>query len=356
MQRNGIFFNEQKIFIGIDVHKTTWAVSLITESGLKQRFAQKASAKELFDFLKKHYPDGEYHAVYEAGFCGFSVYYALKEYGIHCSIVHASDVPTTEYESMMKTDRIDADKLARALAHDMIHSIYIREKENLDDLAVVRFRKSILKDLSASKARVKHLLHRNGVELPARFDRPGTFWSKAFIGWLENDVELLSSTRFSLDLHIKRVLSERDMLLESTRTLRHLARSEKYKTRHDLLTSIPGIGTTTAMCILTEIYDIQRFQNERQFASYLGLIPTCHNSGDKVSNGEMTIRGNKEVQTMLIEASWVAVRRDPSLAAAFVKYQKRMKIQIAIVHIARRLSNIIFAVLKNEKRYEPYKF
>jgi transposase len=254
----------------------------------------------------------------------------------------------------MKTDRIDAAKLVRALANNLIRSIYIREKENLDDLAVVRMRKTIQKNLSASKARVKHLLYCNGVTIPERFDRPGTYWSKAFIGWLENDVKLLSSTRASLDLHIKHVLSERNLLLEATKSLRNMARSNKYKDNFELLTSVPGIGPTTAMCILTEIYDIRRFKNEKQFASYLGLIPTCHNSGDKVSNSEMTFRGNKDIRTMLIEASWMAIRKDPGLSTAYAKYLIRKKPQKAIVCIARKLSNAIFAVLKNNKRYESY--
>ena len=82
MQRNKISFKGQKIYIGIDVHAKTWEVCVLTESGYKERHPQQASAKTLFDFLKKHFPDGEYHAVYESGFSGFSTYYALKEYGI----------------------------------------------------------------------------------------------------------------------------------------------------------------------------------------------------------------------------------------------------------------------------------
>jgi hypothetical protein len=78
MQRNKISFKGQKIFVGIDVHKTTWEVAVLTESGLLRRHSQESSAKVLFDFLRKHYPDGEYHAVYESGFSGFATYYALK--------------------------------------------------------------------------------------------------------------------------------------------------------------------------------------------------------------------------------------------------------------------------------------
>ena len=53
--------------------------------------------------------------MYESGFSGFSTYYALKEYGINCVVTHAADVPTTQYEEVMKTDKVDAAKLARSL-------------------------------------------------------------------------------------------------------------------------------------------------------------------------------------------------------------------------------------------------
>ena len=90
MQRNKISFKGQKIFIGIDVHKKNWDVAIAPEVGNVKRHTQKASAKELFDFLKKHYPDGDYLAVYESGFSGFSTYYALKDVGIEAKIGRAS--------------------------------------------------------------------------------------------------------------------------------------------------------------------------------------------------------------------------------------------------------------------------
>ena len=98
MQKYNISFKGQKIFIGIDVHKKNWDVAIAPEVGIVKRHTQKASAKELFDFLKKHYPDGDYLAVYESGFSGFATYYALKDVGINCIVIHAADVPTTQYE------------------------------------------------------------------------------------------------------------------------------------------------------------------------------------------------------------------------------------------------------------------
>ena len=184
MQRNKISFKGQKIFIGIDVHARTWEVAVLTESGFVKRYSQVSSAKVLFDFLTKHFPDGEYHAVYESGFSGFSTYYALKEYNIDCVVTHAADVPTTQYEEVMKTDRVDALKLARSLRADEIRPIYIRKRENIDDRSVVRVRKTIQKQLGGNRSRIKHMLHCNGVKMPEIFAKPDTHWSRAFIKWL----------------------------------------------------------------------------------------------------------------------------------------------------------------------------
>ncbi len=354
MQRNKISFKGQKIFVGIDVHKKSWDVAIAPEVGVVSRHPQKASAQELFDFLKRHYPDGDYLAVYESGFSGFSTYYALKDVGINCIVVHAADVPTTQYEEVMKTDCIDSVKLVRSLKAGLLKGIYIRERENIDDRSVVRIRKTIQKQLSGYKVRVKHLLHCNGVSLPDRFEKPGSHWSRPFIRWLKEDVTLLSSSRNSLDLLIRQVETVRLTLLDATKMIRNLSQTERYKRKFDLLTTVPGIGAIVSMCILTEIYDVRRFRNEKEFASYLGLIPSCRSSGDRVAHGEMTFRGNKQIGPMIVEAAWVAICRDAGLASVYLHYKQRMKPQEAIVRVARKLSNIIFAVLKNETEYVPY--
>lgn len=354
MQRNKLSFKGQKIFIGIDVHKTTWGVAIALETGYCKEHAQKASATELFDFLKKRYPDGEYHAVYESGFSGFSTYYALKEVGIDCIVVHAADVPTTQYEETMKTDKIDAAKLAKALRAGLLKGIYVHKKEDIDARDVIRIRRSMQKELGRYKSRTKHLLHSNGVTLPERFSKPGTHWSRMFIRWLREDVQLLSSTRNSLDLLLEQVSGIREILLKATRKVRELSRSERYKAEYELLTSIPGIGLHVAMALLTEVGDFKRFHNEREFASYLGLIPTCHSSGDKVAHGEKTFRGNKVLGPLLIETSWISIYRDPGLGCAYANYKQRMEPQEAIIRIARKMANIILAVVKTRKKYEPY--
>ena len=148
----------------------------------------------------------------------------------------------------------------------------------------------------------------------------------------------------------------RGTLLEATRQLRKMSQTERYRRRHDLLRTIPGIGPVVSMSILTEVCDVKRFHNEKEFAAYLGLIPTSHSSGEKTVHGEKTFRGNKHLGPMIIEACWIAIYKDMGLAACYAYHKQRMNPQKAIVRVARRMSNIIYSVLKNDKAYEPYQW
>ena len=345
-------FNGQNIFVGIDVHLKTWSVSVALPGGYLKTHTQKASAKELFEHLKKHYPNGMYHAVYESGFSGFSTCHSLRELGVDCIIVHAADVPTTQKEKVTKSDPIDSRKLARSLMNGELEGIYIHSKDNLDDRGLLRHRTMLLKLMGGIKSRIKHLLYNNGVEYPEEFNRRGKHWSLRFISWLQQDVKLLSETRVTLDLLIGELLYFRNRLLDVNRKIRKLACTDKYRIQYENLVSIPGIGTVVAMCILTEIDEIRRFSNQRQFASFLGLVPVMKTSGDDAYVGEKTFRGNKILGPKVIEAAWITIRQDTEMAAKFGNLcLKGMKRNKAIVRIARKLSNRIFAILKYEKRY-----
>lgn len=352
VQRKELNFEGQNIYIGIDVHLKTWHVSILTESGCLKKHSQQSSAQALFEHLKKHYPNGNYLSAYEAGFSGFSTYYSLLDFGIECLPVHAADIPTGQYESVMKTDAIDSTKIARALKSGLLRGIYIPKKEVLDDRNVMRLRITLKRQLSGYKSRVKHLLYNNGVIYPECFQNSKSHWSKRYLKWVHEDVQLLSESRNSLDLLLRQVELFRKSLLEITRLVRTLSRNGRYGEAYENIVSIPGIGMITGMCLLTEIGDIHRFRNERQFASYLELVPTSHSSGEKTSHGEMTFRGNKRLGPLLVESALVAIRQDRALAAAYREYCKRMLPQEAIIRITRKLSNRILIILKSGKKYE----
>ena len=277
MQKYNFSFKGQNIYVGIDVHLKTWHVTTLTESGCKYSFAQHADAKELFDRLNKKFPEAHFKSAYEAGFCGFSAHYALTDLGIENIVVHAADIPTTGKEKAMKTDAVDSEKIAWALKRGELRGIYVKDKRYMDDTNLMRLRQRFIMDLSRQKNRTKHLLYTQGVTYPERFRNCRTHWSRNFMKWLREEVELLSDQKMSLLLLCEQVENTRKAILKVTREIRRLSTTDRYKENYDLLTSVPGFGLTTSMMILTEFdNDIMRFPNERRFVSMLGLIPTCH--------------------------------------------------------------------------------
>lgn len=105
----------------------------------------------------------------------------------------------------------------------------------------------------------------------------------------------------------------RQLISQLTRQIRKLARQETYATQVSYLKSIPGIGPLTAMILLTEIVDINRFRNLDHLASYVGLIPGEDSSGDTEKTTGISYRRNGHLRALLVECSWVAVRKDPAL-------------------------------------------
>ncbi len=352
MQRNKISFKGQNIYVGIDVHLKTWHVTTITQAGYKYSFAQHSDAKELFDRLNKKFPGAHLKSAYEAGFCGFSVHYALTEMGIENIVVNPADIPTTGKEKAMKTDAVDSEKIAWALKRDELTSIYIKDKRYMDDTNLMRLRQRFIMDLSRQKNRTKHLLYTQGVTYPERFLRNNTHWSRNFMKWLREEVELLSEQKLSLLLLCDQVENTRKAILNVTREIRRLSTTEKYRENFKLLTTVPGIGLITSMAMLTELdNDVSRFPNERSFVSILGLIPTCHDSGEKKVDGEKTNRGNKHLGPLIVESSWVAIQRDYQLGAYYTHCCQFMKPHKAIIKVARKLACKIYSVLKNKTEY-----
>ena len=107
------------------------------------------------------------------------------------------------------------------------------------------------------------------------------------------------------------------------------------------------------MILLTELHTIDRFKSLDQLCGYVGLVPDTSSSGDQEVITGITRRRNPILRAILIEAAWVAIRKDPALMLDFAAYTKRMKKSKAIVKIARKLLNRIRFVLKNKEAYVP---
>jgi transposase len=345
-------FTGQNIYAGIDVHKKSWEVSIYTDELYHKTFTQPPRAETLHHYLTKHFPNGTYYSVYEAGFCGFWIHEQLQTLGINSIVVNPADVPIKDKEKKHKADPIDSNKLARQLRNNELEAIYIHSNNILEDRSLVRLRHTLSKEITRYKNRIKHKLHFFGIHIPEKFNKDSSYWSNRFISWLDDIKLSRESGTDSLRMLINHIKIIRKNVLEVNRKLRKLSQEEYYKKRVNLLVSIPGIGLLTAMSILTEIDNIHRFENIDKLVSYFGITPRSHSSGDKIVHGEMINRGNKFLKSAIIESAWVAARRDPALHMTFIRLIKRMDKNKVIVRIARKLLNRISYVLKNEVPYE----
>lgn len=349
---NKNFFDGQSFYVGLDVHKKSWKVTILGEHYEHKTMSQNPDPDLLASYLKRNFPGGHYNAVYEAGFSGFESCRKLRHLGVDCKVIHAADVPTSNKEKLQKTDKADSRKLARMLRGNEFDAIHIPEQKLEADRALVRQRFRMSKDVSRTKNRVKSLLFQFGIDIPEKFTAAQTrHWSKVYINWLKELVVEQESLKQTLDNYIRIGEIQRKELLLINKQVRNLSRSESYRNNYNLLIGLPGIGLMTAITFLVQIGDIRRFKRHDDLCNYVGLVPRMYGSGDKMQTGKMIKRGRKELKIMLIEASWEAIRKDPALMAKFNELIKRMHKNKAIIRIARKMLNRIRYVLQNQEEY-----
>lgn len=346
-------FKGRSFYVGIDYHKKSWKVTILSEHYEHKTMSQEPNPVILANYLNRNFPGGDYHAVYEAGFSGFGACRELQKLGVNCSVIHPADVPTSQKERQQKTDKTDSRKLARSLRSNELEAIHVPERKLEADRALSRQRFRIVKDIARTKNRVKSLLLQFGISIPERFTvTQSRHWSKNYINWLKGlPIEELS-LRPVLDNYIEIGTMLRKELLLVNKQVKELSKLPGYAHNYKLLLSIPGIGITTAMTILVQAGDIKRFKRLDDLCNYIGLVPKMYASGEKVVTGKMIRRGRKELKIMMIEASWEAIRKGPALMAVFNELSSRMNKNKAIIRIARKMLSRVRYVLTNRAEYE----
>ena len=348
---NTINCTGQNVYIGIDTHLKNWKITIMLDHIDFRPFSHNPSPLELSRYLKRHFPDGKYYSAYEAGFCGFSVHRELMKYGIQNIVVNAADVPTTDKERKQKEDKRDSRKIAKSLRSGELTPLYIPQEETIEFRSLVRYRKTLVKQIAQNKCRIKSFLYAHGYSIPDQLASASKYWSGKFSKWIRSIETTTEHGKIILDDILDTTEFLRKKLLGLNKELRKMSNEGKYSKTLQLLCSIPGIGLITAVTFLSEIENINRFKNLDKFCSYVGLVPTTHSSGDKDLTGNITPRSNKPLRTVITEAAWMAVRADHDLALCFNEYCKKMKKNEAIIRIAKKLLNRIRFVLKNEVEY-----
>mgnify|MGYP000609051771 FL=1 len=336
-------YTEKTIFIGVDVHKKTYALAAICDGVLVKRDTIKADPQVLITYLKKRFGTGTIKTAYEAGFCGFYLHRALEAAEIKNIVVHAAAIEVSN--DRVKTDKRDSLKIAIHLSQGRLKGIHVPTVEREDQRTITRLRDTFCRERTRITCQIKSLLYLHGF-IPADDKKRA---SEKWINSLSK-YEMTPGVKFAIEkfvtmwIEFNQKIKEIDIELKS-QAIKDRATDVVYQ-------SAPGIGPTSARILANELGDLQQFENERQLSSFVGVTPSEHSSGEHVRQGHITKQGKPILRKILVQAAWTAIRYDKELRFVYNRIATRAGCKRAIIAIARKLIGRIRACFVKETLYE----
>ena len=349
------------IICGIDAHDNTLTNRIgVGRGGAESMTVRntKEGREKLFQHLKELAQEHEVARIvvaYEASPIGFGIYDECVAAGIECHILAPTKMPKSPRDRKHKDDRADAQKIfellkGHVLAGNALPEIWIPDHQTRDDREVVRSRLDAGEKLTAVKTQVQTLLKRNHVKRPETVRR---CWRTSHYRWLE-EVELKPGARIALSSLLRQIRSLEEVIKDLDKHIEALSQTERYRLPAEaLVLQIKGVGLLTAMVFLTEIGDMRRFSDRRQVGSFLGLAPTCRESGEETDRkGHITREGSARMRKILCQAAWVRTVYDTAEARVYERIAGRnpKHKKIAIVACMRRLGILMWHLARDAQR------
>jgi transposase len=341
------FIKGKAVFCGIDIHKHFWNLCYYCDKVILEKTRIIGTAENLISHTRKQYHSARsVEFVYEAGFSGFHLYRSLRAAGFRCTVTAPNRMPS--YNDKVKTDKKDSEKLARFMASGLLKAVYVPPLSVEAGRQFMRLRRSYQQKLSTLKNQISSHLRLFGIMYTG-----GSKWTRKHLVWLEHLEFAEPMLRRILDRYLETYGFLQGQVTSMTRQIRELSQSASYKANYDRLVSCKGIGLITAMTLLLEAHDVSRFSSAERFASYLGLTPGQHSSGEHVRLGHITREGNAHIRHVLVECAWTVIRYDASLRAKYHRIKaKGPNGKKAIVAVARTLAGRLRHCLLNEEHYQ----
>jgi transposase len=310
---------EKLRFLGLDVHAETIAVAIAEPDGEVRSLGTIPNrAESIRKLVKKLGPVEKLRACYEAGPTGYVLYWQLAELGVKCEVVAPTLVPVKAGDRV-KTDRRDAEKLARSYRSGDLTAVWIPDEgsEALRDL--VRAREAAKQDQLRARHRLSKFLLRSG-QRPA----PGVkAWTQIYMAWIRQiHFAQMAHESTRLDyLHEVEHMGERVMRLEQAIAEAAKLASPELREVIQGLQALRGIAHISAITIAAELGQISRFEGARQLMGYSGMVPSEDSSGERKQRGSITKSGNSHLRRIAVEAAW-SYRLPPGVGPALRKRQE----------------------------------
>jgi transposase len=356
-------------FVGLDVHKESITIA-VAEGGGGAAMAVATIPHDtnvLLKHLRRLATKAAIRCCYEAGPTGFTLCRAIRREGIECIVIAPSLTPRRPGDQV-KTDRRDAEKLARFLRSGDLTEVHVPDASTEAMRDLERARECAKRAQGVARRQLQKFLLRNG----HRYDGK-TSWTGSHMDWIRRRAFEHEAHNRVLADYLQAVDATTERLERATKDIADLVESWSQKPLVKALQALRGVQLLTAVILVAEIGDFRRFATAPALMAYLGLVPSEYSSGDSQYRGRITRTGNRHVRTTLIESAWnnrfrPQVSRDlkkrhegisPAVCAIAYKAQHRLYSRYkkltgrgknpkkAVTAMARELAGFVWAIARH---------
>jgi len=362
IHRTGAVFNNNrshsmKMSIGVDLHKTQFTVCFLSEDRKVKESGIYPTDKSGYEsFLSRidDYLDEGFDVQAAVESTGNARYFRNKLLlaGIAVTVVNTLKFKIVN-ESVKKTDKHDAATLAEFLEKDMLPESVLCSQESEDIRRVLKTRSVLVKALVSVKNQVHGLLLGYGI-----MSKRGQLQSKKerqrILKGLEDHRSFGNAAQAVIPL-FETIDQVHAQVKKLEKVIEELVSEDEDV---ELLMTIPGVGIITATTIRAYMDNIERYENPKKFASYMGLAPWVQNSNETIRHGHITKRGPVELRTAMVQSVMGMVRSSKQTKSYRImsKYRVMKKAKgsgQSIIATARKLSTIVYMILKTRKPFDP---
>jgi transposase len=263
--------------------------------------------------MKRLGPAATLHVCYEAGPCGYVLYWQLTRLGVKCEVIAPTLIPTKAGDRV-KTDRRDAEKLARCLRSGDLSAVWVPDKAHEALRDIVRAREAAKKDQLRARHRLQKFLLRNGHRVPGK-----KAWTSAYFSWVRAlKFEQLAQQATFLD-YLTEVDHMRERIARLDCSIDEAIATAPKETRAivEALQTLRGVAKVVAVTSVAEVGRFSRFESPRQLMGYSGMVSSEFSTGGpgKAKRGGITKTGNAHLRRVVGEAAW-SYRFRPALSPA----------------------------------------
>ena len=294
------------IKIGMDVHSTNYTLCALepvigAEDRVFANIQVTPDYKNILMFIQNlkcklgMSNDYSIECGYEAGCLGYSLYNQLTSAGINCVIL-APTTMLTQQGKRVKTDARDALMIAQCLAYGGYHPVYIPSETDDSVKEYLRMRDDHKLALKKVKQQIIAVCLRHGHHYI------GTKWTHKHISWLKK-IELPALYRETVDEYLATYDEQTAKIERFDKRIEEISDQKEYQKKVKELGCLLGIKTHTALSLIVETGDFDRFAKGNTYAAYLGLAPGEKSSGDHINRTGLSKAGNSHLRRLLIESA-----------------------------------------------------